>query len=352
MNRYGYKAVCKECSKLPTCRMFCDYGFVKKENECFVCSCYDPCENVTCDSSSACVPKVVEKSPTNKYDFKGVCEAPPMACARQQLIDQQLFKDNLKVTPELNCDNAGNYKPLQCYNDLCRCSTVEGLTTMDFVELTLDKAKNVCYQNDKIVGLLKLNADISIIEPGQGTFFKQNMSAEIANLLDLSDSAITITTYKSGSIIMEFVATSVDYALIRRTEEKLKSLQGTDIHLKCLGTTYEADIQDFVRIDAVITPRTTVKPIDIDRRTLLLVTLVPILGTLFLVLLVVGLYFVCKMWKGDMSSLLTVSNSARNSVSFDSILEKSSKAGYENPSYDSAKVVPTGGSFSAGSTIA
>jgi hypothetical protein len=276
-----------------------------------------------------------------------------MACAKQQITDQQLFKDNLKTTPELNCDNSGNYKPLQCYNDLCRCSTMEGLTVMDFVELTLDEAKILCYQNDKIVGVLKLIADINIIEPGQGTFFKQNMSAEIAKLLDLSDSAVTITMYKSGSIIMEFVATSVDYALIRRTEEKLISLQGTNIHLKCLGTTYEAVIMDFVRIPAVITPRTTTaRSNEIDHRTLLLVTLVPILGTLFLVLLVVGLYFVCKMWKGDMSSLLTPSNSARNSVSFDSILEKGSKAGYENPSYDSAKVVPTGGSFSAGSTIA
>jgi hypothetical protein len=117
-NPYSVIGIClpsPKCSDV-MCMMMCDYGFMKDDNDCDVCRCYEPCQNVTCDAGSSCKVVPTETTALNKYSVRGTCK---LVCDSPMctMFCQHGFKKNIK-----GCDVCECYDP--CQNVTCGMTSV------------------------------------------------------------------------------------------------------------------------------------------------------------------------------------------------------------------------------------
>jgi hypothetical protein len=187
-----------------------------------------------------------------------------------------------------------------------------------------------CYPVDIITGTMKISADIGIIAWGQGSQFKQQISSGIASMFSMNDSDVTITTYQSGSIIVSFLVACPDFSLMNSAEDTLDGLGGKQFMVTYNGVNYPATFTNYARLP-FDTPEDQTDRVSV----LLKVILIPILGFFALCAIVAVIVFCSLQHCRDGKTRL--SESQRNSVSFDTVEKGGLKAGYNNPAYEETK---------------
>jgi len=219
--------------------------------------------------------------------------------------------------------------------------------------MSLNQAIPTCYDSDSIFGSIKIHTNFSVIKPGNGSQFKQIMSTRIANLLKIDESDVTITSYYEGSIMVDYVVSdkTTDMNHVRHV---LDDLAGQEFYVTYDGSAYLARMIYYGSLGQQFGFTTQSYYYNNNRKAFLLqVILIPILGSLTILLTILGVCCLCKKCNRKTKLL---PDSARSSRSFDSIVEHSdikTQKGYDNPTYNVEKVAPSVDKMStAGSTAA
>lgn len=362
-NPQSYTAECvpTRVCPAPMCSNQCQYGYMKTAEGCDSCDCYDPCMTVRCMTGLECEVRTDTGCLTGNCSQVAfaTCVPPKAPCMVAAMTRGSVVDDSSSALSDtsslLNCDMTGLYKPLQCdVTGSCMCTTPLGMNEVQ--GLSLVQAVDKCYPKDKIVGLLRIQADFSIIRPSEGVIFKRNISKQLGDVVGLPDTNVTVTEYRAGSIMVDFVLASDNKALMDLALNTLETYAMRDqlIPLEYDGEHYHASLESFVKMPL---PSTTFEPPTtrkhgLTRAELLAVVIIVPIGACIIIALIVALCL-CKFIRKEKP---LISDSVRSSMSFDSVLaekgEHINKSGYENPSYDNAKIRPVSASFSTTSTSA
>jgi len=188
--------------------------------------------------------------------------------------------------PQLNCNSLGLFQPLQCVGDSCRCVSTDGVTIPGLDNLTLSQAINSCYPYGKTTGTMKINADFGIIAPGDAGDFKSQMSQQLADILRVNDTSVTVTKLAPGSVLVSFVVDSPPEQQLT-VQENLSAFQNNPTMVLYLNQSYEASL---VHMNSEANPSMMVTEPSMDHQTfLLLVILIPVIGSILILFAIVGI---------------------------------------------------------------
>lgn len=177
----------------------CTYGLSSDENGCLTCNCApNPCQDHTCsDSNEICRAILYCPSSGCHPPFQTVCVDRTRPCEALQMEYGRIFSNSVGKMPQLNCDSSGRFKPTQCYGQECWCVDDSGTETTNKSDQSIN-----CYNGSQILlETVRIDADFGIIKPEDGWKFKQELSQQIADLLSVVESLVTITKLEKGSII-------------------------------------------------------------------------------------------------------------------------------------------------------
>lgn len=245
--------------------------------------------------------------------------------------------------PQLNCNSLGKYQPLQCLGDSCRCVSQEGVTVSKMENLTLAEAIDKCYPNGKTTGTLKIKADFGIILPGTEGDFKLEMSQQIANLLKVNDSMVTVSQLAPGSVLVSFIVDGPSDQMTT-VQENINALQNSPTSVRYGNESYEANLLSY---NAAPSTLVTEAPA-MDRETfLLIVILVPVLGSVLILFIVVGIICFCQARKRDSYKRQSlVSQYSTTSTQFDMVKEQDNQKLQKSKSQKSGRPQTIASQFS------